>query len=140
MSSSEQPPAPPAPTPPPSKRYRVLVADDEDLVRNVVRRCLRQHDVEDVETGVAVLVRLDGGAAYDAIFLDMQLGESSGIEVYHAICERHPSHSSRVVFMTGDPTNDRVTAFFDATSLYRLDKPFGALEVRQLLDRVVSKP
>ncbi len=68
---------------------RVVIADDEPLVRKSVRRFLRGHDVEVIAECV------DGTSAVhairskmpDVVFLDMQMPEMGGLEVIETIGE-----------------------------------------------------
>ncbi len=117
-------------------RHRVLVADEEELVRALIARCLKPHEVHLLSTGSAVLERLDTGATYDVILLDMHIGNA--IDVFNAIRERDPSLVRRLVFMTGDTTSRAASAFLLDSGVQRLDKPFGAADVRAVVRRVVS--
>ena len=61
---------------------RILVADDEDSIRFVLREALETagHTVDEVETGQAALDRLASGT-YDLAFLDIRMPGPTGLEL-----------------------------------------------------------
>ena len=68
---------------------RVVIADDEFLVRKSIRRFLRDHDVEIVEEcedGVSALEAIRSKAPH-LVFLDMQMPEMKGMDVIEALGE-----------------------------------------------------
>ena len=84
---------------------RILVVDDEPMVRTVTTKLLRLrgHTVTDVDGGPAALDALDAGgdgAPFDLVVTDLSMPEMSGRELAAAIHERHPGFP--VVLLTGD--------------------------------------
>ena len=73
--------APPAIAPAaraPSRRARVLVVDDEELVGRVIRRALSvAHDVTVTTSAAQALAALDAGPPFDLILCDVMLPETS---------------------------------------------------------------
>ncbi len=82
---------PPAPTPegPP---MRVLVIDDEPLVREALADSLIEdgHSVIQVASGAEGLARLAEGADVDVVLTDLGMPEMTGWDVARAVRTRHP--------------------------------------------------
>lgn len=94
--------APPAAAPEgPKPGLRLLVVDDERMVRTVTTKLLRLrgHTVTDVDGGPAALEAL-GSAEFDVVVTDLSMPEMSGRELAAAIRQRHPGLP--VLLLTGD--------------------------------------
>lgn len=107
---------------------RVLYVDDEDAIRRAVELWLvrRGHAVEtaaDVPTARSLLQ----AGPFDAVFIDLWIGEESGLELYRWILDVDPATGAHVAFVTGDPF-DRALASLDPVRPV-LTKPF---ELRDL--------
>lgn len=93
---------------PPSRRaaaapgLRLLVVDDEPMVRTVTAKLLRLrgHDVHAVDGGPAALEALSDGRAFDAVVTDLSMPDMSGRELAAAIKARHSGLP--VLLLTGD--------------------------------------
>jgi DNA-binding NtrC family response regulator len=86
-------------------KIRVLVVDDEEVVRLGYRRVLSQDgfSVMAAGNGTEALDMMDGGS-FDVVLLDMRMPGMDGMEVLRAIKERWPQ--SEVVVVTGYPSID----------------------------------
>ncbi len=140
------PPAPeqsviaPAPSAPservPEKARRILLVDDDDLVRASLAALLRSmdHQVEVAAGGVEALERLGEGLAVDCVILDLAMPGMDGEETLRRLRETHPRLP--VVIGSGDvdvQVWDRVKVV-PAVSL--LTKPYGLEELEAALRRV----
>ena len=83
-----------------TRRIRVLVADDERNLRELVVRELgrRGHEVDGVADGVTALERIAEGS-YDVVVLDMKMPRKEGIEVLRELAAT--PESPQVLVMTG---------------------------------------
>lgn len=106
---------------------RVLVVDDEPMVRDVLARYLTKEGfaVETAEDGEAALVAFEQ-ARPDLVLLDLMLPRIDGIEVFRRI---RASTSTAVIMLTakGDET-DRVVGLELGADDY-VTKPFSPREV-----------
>ena len=95
----------PAPQAPPQAGLRLLVVDDEPMVRTVTTKLLRLrgHDVREVDGGPAALAALAGGA-FDVVVTDLSMPDMSGRELAAAVRQRHPGLP--VLLLTGDTDAD----------------------------------
>lgn len=113
-------------------RKRVLVADDEEIIRETVACVFKKY-------GCVVDMATDGGAAvekirhnhYDLVLSDIKMPNKNGYEVYAAAREANPNCG--VILITGfgyDPSHSIVRARKDGLTAV-LFKPF---KVDQLLE------
>ncbi len=81
---------------------RVLVIDDEILIRNVLVRILQSINCvpETAASGLEGIGKLKKNV-YDAVFCDMRMSEMGGRELYSWVCANKPELVPRWVFMTG---------------------------------------
>jgi DNA-binding response OmpR family regulator len=83
---------------------RILVVDDEPVLRRTIERALRTLDFEVVSVGDPHLVyELLDAADYDLVLLDINLPQMSGDTLAIALLRRWPKLVGRVLLMTGDP-------------------------------------
>jgi CheY-like chemotaxis protein len=98
----------------------VLYVDDEEAIRRVVVTWLRRrgHTVHAVAT-VSDARELLQTLPIDGAFVDLWLGEESGLELQDWIDEHYPHLSANVVIVTGD------VGFGDSenTALAKLGRP-----------------
>jgi len=114
------------------KGKRVLVADDEQLIRTTIRDVLLPYgcEVDIAGDGAEALEKL-GACRYDLVISDIKMPHASGYEVFAAA--RHADATTAVILMTGfgyDPNHSIVRANREGLSAV-LMKPF---KVSQLLD------
>ena len=78
-------------------------------MREAVVAALGRLGCQVTSTSTAVeAVRHASESAYDAILTDVRMPGTTGIELYRILYEQDPETASRVVFMTGDFTNEDV--------------------------------
>ena len=110
---------------------RVLVADDESIIRETVSDVLRPHGCEvDVARDGAEAITLVGRTHYDLIISDIKMPGATGYEVFAAA--KAASEDTAVILMTAfgyDPNHSIVRANREGLKAI-LFKPF---KVRQLL-------
>jgi nitrogen-specific signal transduction histidine kinase/ActR/RegA family two-component response regulator len=126
----------PAPTPKAVPGAKILVVDDSEEVREVLRELLSRHGytVVTAPDGESGLVELDS-RTFDLAMVDLGLPGISGLEVAHRLKERWPA--TRVALMTG--YGDRLGPD-DATSRgvdFVLAKPFSLDQLRSVVDHAL---
>jgi len=104
---------------------RVLLIEDDDAVRQSMRRFLRRGGwlVSEAVEGRAglELALLD---RWDVIICDVKLPGLSGIELYDRVVEVNPAQARRVVLVSGDTGSYDMVAFRERTDAVILEKPF----------------
>jgi two-component system response regulator ResD len=112
-------------------RARVLVVDDNDSIRVLVRRVLEREKVQ-VDEAVDGTDALEKIAAcdYDAIILDLMMPRQNGLAVISTLCEQRPELLERVIVMSAAKSSedDLLTRV-----RYIVMKPFRITELAQLV-------
>jgi len=112
---------------------RILVIDDEPVIRRLVARVLHPHDVVIESGGRTALDRLDQGERFDLILCDLMMPEMTGADVYREIQEKYPEMQSRVIFLTGGAFSPSIVEFLESVSNVTLSKPFTIQELRSIV-------
>jgi CheY-like chemotaxis protein len=129
------PVTPPAPKPVPGAK--ILVIDDSEEVREVLRELLSRHGYTVVTSpdGESGLVELEA-RSFDLAMIDLGLPGISGLEVAHRLKSRWPT--TRVALMTG--YGDRMGSE-DVKSKgvdFVLAKPFSLDQLRSVVDHALT--
>jgi CheY-like chemotaxis protein len=118
----------------PPRRGRILVVDDDLLVRKAVQRSLaRDHEVTAVSSASEVLERLAAGEHFDVIVCDLMMPSMTGMDLYETLAATSPALVERMVFLTGGAFTQRAAAFLARIPNRRLEKPFTAADLRTML-------
>ena len=113
---------------------RVLVVDDERPVREALTAQLGGLGCEVTSTASAdEAMTLLGDHEYDALLVDVRMPETSGVDFHNLVAEKDPTRARRMVFMTGDFTNEEILEAVRATGRRLLEKPFTVDELRTAL-------
>jgi CheY-like chemotaxis protein len=120
------------------RRGRILLIDDDSLVRGAVVRTLeREHDVVAVEAAAPALARIVAGERFDVILCDVMMPQMSGIQFHAELGRVAPDQLHRVVFVSGGAFTDQARAFLDAVSNPRLEKPVDRATLRRVVNGFV---
>ncbi len=115
------------------RRGRVLVVDDDLLVRGVIGRLLEtEHDVTLAADATDALAKIAASPDYDLVLCDLLMPNVTGMDLHHAVSERVPALAERIVFMTGAAFTTRAEEFLKAVPNRCLRKPFDLDELRRL--------
>lgn len=119
---------------------RVLVVDDEEFVREAVRRLLRKvASVVAVESGIAALDLLESDADFDVVLCDLMMPRMSGMDLERELRLRHAELADRMVFISGGAFSDGAATFLDETEQPVLEKPFDGASLRELVADVARR-
>ncbi len=86
---------------------RVLLVDDEDMVRRCTARALSDFDVVSVSSGAEALELLAKDSDFDAVLSDVMMPRLSGPQLYARCCSSYPALAQRFVFASGNPETAR---------------------------------
>ncbi len=122
------------------RRGRVLVVDDEPGVGKVLRRILRDHDVEVSTGGRQALERLQQDPeAFDAVLCDVMMPDLGGKDLYEAVRRTHSGLERRFVFVSGGAFTANAREFLEAIPNPKLEKPFDEPTLRQIIQDLVGR-
>ena len=92
----------------PRTKLRVLLVDDEEMVRRCIARVLWDFEVVCVGGGAEALEFLQNDSDFDAVLSDVMMPRMSGPELFARCCTSFPSLAQRFVFASGNPESARV--------------------------------
>lgn len=114
---------------------QLLVVDDEDLVRGVAVKVLKRlgYAVMTAEGGASAVKQVEENpGAFALILLDMTMPGVTGEEAFRRI--RLLAPELPVVFMSGAPEDDAMSALGDQPHVQFLQKPFSLDSVKELFE------
>jgi CheY-like chemotaxis protein len=91
----------------PRSKLRVLLVDDEEMVRRCTARALWDFEVVSVGDGTQALELLQIDSDFDAVLSDVTMPRMSGPELYARCYQSYPSLARRFVFASGNPESAR---------------------------------
>lgn len=118
---------------PPVIHPKVLIVDDNDLMRSLLRGILRNEDYQvigEAKNGVVALEFIDR-IKPDIVFLDVMMPEMDGLEALQSIRRRHPEIV--VVMITGNPSKENVEESIQGGASGFIVKPFNSAKVLDTL-------
>ncbi|MEW6033827.1 MAG: MEDS domain-containing protein [Chloroflexota bacterium] len=119
---------------------RILVVDDEEVVRHLLREVLVEegHQVDAVDNAQDALEKIKAGR-YDLILLDVKMPGMSGLELHRQIKKTAESLAARVVFITGDVMGVDTSKFISENKVPHITKPFSPEQFRKEIGRRLSR-
>ena len=106
-----------------SPNKSVLVVDDDTAIRGVMRTILRREgfEVEDVASGNDAIALLND-KPYDAVVLEVMMGDGSGHDVLDALAAMRPAVRCVVVVSAASPAD--IEKVDESNVRAKLRKPF----------------
>ena len=124
---------------------RVLLVDDEPVIRQALRRFFQRSgwEVDEAADGAAALARLVGehaeaGGPYSVIISDLRMPGVSGIDLYERLERERPELLDRLILSTGDSVSPEAADFLRRSACPVLNKPFALAELKGLVTRIVE--
>ena len=113
---------------------RVLIVEDEDVVRKFLQEALRIGfgcRVDAVQDGVAAL-RCVGAEPYALVISDVRMPGINGPEFYRRLVELRPELSGRFVFVTGHEGEESLLELMNQVCVPLLAKPFTMQRLQEV--------
>jgi two-component system, chemotaxis family, chemotaxis protein CheY len=120
---------------PPSLPPKVLIVDDNDLMRTLLRGILRGETYQiigDARNGLLALDFIEKTKP-DIVLLDVMMPEMGGLEALQTIKARYPTIV--VVMITGNPSVENVQESIRKGATGFIIKPFNSAKVLDTLER-----
>ena len=122
----------------PEPKLRVLVIDDEKNIRATLSLCLEQTGcqvtaVSSAESALSALAQ----QSYDLAFLDLRLGDSSGLDLIAKLIADCPN--LLVVVITAYATIDSAVDAIKRGAADYLPKPFTPAQIRHVVDQSIKQ-
>jgi PAS domain S-box-containing protein len=122
-----------------TRRGRILVVDDEPLIRSSLVRLLRaEHDIVEAASGAAADAILASDQRFDVILCDLIMPEMSGMDLHARLASTRPHLVDRMVFMSGGAFTERAAEFLHGAAIRLLEKPIEVARLRELVRGLVA--
>jgi two-component system chemotaxis response regulator CheY len=124
---------------PDQNTHRIVVAEDNPVVREVLRGVIRQDKslaiVGEAAHGQGALDLVDS-LAPDLVCLDILMPGMDGISVLRTMREKHPA--TRVIVVTGQSTSEVVTEALKLGAAGFVVKPFNAEKLLRAIHNALA--
>ena len=121
------------------RRGRILLVDDEALIRSVLKRLLDEHEVVTAASGREARALLEKDPAFDLIFCDLMMPDMTGMDLHAWLLTANPALAQRLVFISGGAFTPHAAAYLASVPNLKLDKPLEPARLKQLAaERVAS--
>ncbi|MBI2373221.1 MAG: PAS domain S-box protein [Deltaproteobacteria bacterium] len=117
------------------RRRRLLVVDDELVIRSLVRRIFREDDVVECAT-IPLATELVTTGSFDAIICDLGMDGGGGAQLYRRLEAHSPELAKRLGFITGGSFPDSTRDLIEAKGILVVRKPFTPDELKRAVNRL----
>jgi len=107
--------------------YKILVVEDEDVLRRLIQEVLRSHfgcRVDAAANGAEGLTRATQ-QQYDLIVSDVRMPELSGVELFMRLREKQPFMARRFLFVSGYAGEEKLDHEIRCCNAPLVAKPFS---------------
>jgi DNA-binding NtrC family response regulator len=125
---------------PPDLQAKILLVDDEAGVRRSLSQYLQRFgfQTEAASDGHDALAKLKE-SHFDIVISDMRMPGLSGEELYWAINQKYPELATRMIFTSGDMSNERTVAFLASCGCTGLEKPYELQTLLAEIERLQNR-
>lgn len=118
---------------------RVLLIDDDDMLRRVIVRTLRRKyavtELRDAESAIALL---ESGSRFDAILCDLNLTGVSGRQFVMHLDAYDQDHCERTIILSGCPRITMDEEFLEVVATRFVEKPATTNEIESKIAELVA--
>ena len=111
--------------------HRILVVEDEDVLRRLIQEVLRSHfgcRVDAAANGAEGLARATQ-QQYDLIVSDVRMPELSGVELFMRLREKQPSMARHFLFVSGYAGEEKLDSEIRCCNAPLIAKPFSIADL-----------
>ncbi len=122
------------------KTYKILIADDDELVRNILVETLtknRNYLVDEAFNGIEACIKL-GTYKPDLLVLDILMPQMDGLEVCRTITKNEDLSDLKVLITTGYPNHPKVVQIKNMGFTNVLGKPFNLKKFMEEVDKILT--
>lgn len=117
---------------------RILVVDDEEILRMLIRETLEdlELDIDEAEDGEEALKKLKE-STYDLMILDYMMPNLTGIEVIELL-PQEIKKSMPILMLTAKSQESDRQKVFDLGADYFMSKPFSPVKLMNLVEDILN--
>ena len=122
------------------KKYKILVADDDEIIREVITKILQRDDkylIDEALNGIEACLKL-GTYKPDLLVLDIMMPEMDGVEVCRTITRNDDFKDLKVLITTGHPEHEKVTELHELGFTNVIGKPFNLQEFSSEVHKILT--
>jgi two-component system chemotaxis response regulator CheY len=128
-----------------SKQLRILLVDDFEMIRSLLKQALKQlgyTDLTEAVDGVDAFEKItkakDDGQPFDIVFLDWNMPRMTGIEVVQKCKENDALKAIPFIMITAEREQKSVVAALKAGVSDYVIKPFSPKQLASKIERIVN--
>lgn len=120
------------------KMARILVVDDEEILRMLIRETLEdlEFDIDEAEDGEEALKKMKE-STYDLMILDYMMPNLTGIEVIELL-PQEIKKSMPILMLTAKSQESDRQKVFDLGADYFMSKPFSPIKLMNLVEDILN--
>ena len=119
-------------------KHKILIVDDEEEIRFLVRDFFESERYEVIEAADADALReLFKGSPPDVVLLDLKLPDANGLTLLPEVKKTWPD--SRIIILTGYGTPEAAKTAFKLDDLFLQNKPFDLGMLRTLVEMALQQ-
>ncbi len=120
------------------KKGRVLVVDDEEIIRSMACALLGLggYEADSASSGAEALERISAGPSFDAVILDLSMPGMSGADALSAILSAAPA--TRVLISSGYVSDSVVKNLMGGGAAGFIQKPYLKGELFAAIERAMG--
>ncbi len=122
---------------PPVWQEKLLVVDDDVIIRGLLTEILRDEGVVETTTDGEEALKKIHEKYYATIITDVDMPRMNGIELYKKAFEMFPTIKERFLFFTG-ALDDELESFFIESNLRYLKKPSRPSDIKRAVADILS--
>ncbi len=123
----------------PAERGRVMVIDDEEPIRSLMKRLLgTHHEVVTAESGAAAMELLERDRSFDLIICDVMMPAVSGMDLHKWLVDTDPDLAKNLLFITGGAFTPKTREYLAQVENLRVEKPFNAKNLQRLVRSLIT--
>lgn len=128
------------------KNMRILVVDDADMMRNLLKQALSQlgySDLSEAKNGLDALNKIDfaqsEGRTFDLVFIDWNMPVFTGIQVVRKCRENKAYDGVRFVMVTAEQDQKNIIEALNAGVEAYITKPFSPKNIGEKIQKLLAK-
>ncbi len=118
---------------------KVLIIDDEPMIRSLVSRLLSERfRVTTADSVRAALSELNQTTEFDAVLCDLMMPGESGMDFFGVVRTLYPALLPRIAFITGGAVTPDTSKFLETAARPVLNKPFNGQQLVAFVDQLLD--
>ncbi len=119
---------------------RILIVDDEPVIRELCQRVLTEERFEvDMASDGREALSMISEQEYDLCLFDIKMPLMNGKELYESLRKTYFRVTSRVIFTTGSAIGQETERFLQSCGRPVLRKPFTTEELTAIITQTLKK-